>query len=151
MGSTSNDVILRSSEPFPPSNPQSWALLPINTQQNLCLWFGEETTSTTPSPAPSPLPALSLCLSLSLQLSPDSVPNTMDMESNKVTDTIKFLCSYGGKILPRYTDGELRYVGGLTRVLSVDRSISYTGSCYVASCTRFLRFRSCEFVRSMWI
>ncbi|XP_018813879.1 uncharacterized protein LOC108985876 [Juglans regia] len=50
----------------------------------------------------------------------------MGMESNKVTDTIKFLCSYGGKILPRYTDGELRYVGGLTRVLSVDRSISYT-------------------------
>ncbi|XP_059443705.1 protein PAL OF QUIRKY-like [Corylus avellana] len=47
------------------------------------------------------------------------------MESNRAAETIKFLCSYGGKILPRYTDGELRYVGGLTRVLAVDRSISF--------------------------
>ncbi|KAE8124311.1 hypothetical protein FH972_019209 [Carpinus fangiana] len=47
------------------------------------------------------------------------------MESNRAAETIKLLCSYGGKILPRYTDGELRYVGGLTRVLAVDRSISF--------------------------
>ncbi|KAM4115333.1 hypothetical protein ACJW30_04G141100 [Castanea mollissima] len=46
--------------------------------------------------------------------------------NNKNTETIKFLCSYGGKILPRYTDGALRYAGGLTRVLAVDRSISFT-------------------------
>uniref|UniRef100_A0A803PGW8 PB1 domain-containing protein n=1 Tax=Cannabis sativa TaxID=3483 RepID=A0A803PGW8_CANSA len=39
---------------------------------------------------------------------------------------IKFLCSYGGKILPRYPDGKLRYLGGDTRVLAVDRSISFT-------------------------
>ncbi|CAL5203290.1 unnamed protein product [Lathyrus oleraceus] len=39
---------------------------------------------------------------------------------------IKLLCSYGGKILPRSTDGELRYVGGHTRVLAVDRSISFS-------------------------
>ncbi|XVE85159.1 hypothetical protein DITRI_Ditri17bG0069200 [Diplodiscus trichospermus] len=39
--------------------------------------------------------------------------------------TIKFLCSYGGKILPRYPDGKLRYHGGETRVLAVDRSISF--------------------------
>ncbi|CAM8883562.1 unnamed protein product [Rhodiola kirilowii] len=38
---------------------------------------------------------------------------------------IKFLCSYGGRIMPRLTDGQLRYVGGYTRVLSVDRSISF--------------------------
>ncbi|XP_074309925.1 RAF-like serine/threonine-protein kinase PRAF [Silene latifolia] len=44
------------------------------------------------------------------------------IESNNV---IKFLCSYGGKILPRYPDGKLRYQGGHTRVLSVPRSISY--------------------------
>jgi hypothetical protein len=44
---------------------------------------------------------------------------------------IKFLCSYGGKILPRYPDGKLRYVGGDTRVLSVDRSLPFSGSCYV--------------------
>ncbi|KAL0327295.1 UNVERIFIED_CONTAM: hypothetical protein Sangu_1807500 [Sesamum angustifolium] len=38
---------------------------------------------------------------------------------------IKFFCSYGGRILPRYPDGKLRYHGGETRVLSVDRSISF--------------------------
>ncbi|KAF8399778.1 hypothetical protein HHK36_015648 [Tetracentron sinense] len=41
------------------------------------------------------------------------------------SNTIKLLCSYGGKILPRYPDGKLRYVGGETRVLAVDRSISF--------------------------
>lgn len=47
------------------------------------------------------------------------------MES-KPSQTIKLLCSYGGKILPRATDGELRYVGGHTRVLTIDRSISFS-------------------------
>nr|GMD23266.1 Octicosapeptide/Phox/Bem1p family protein isoform 1 [Ipomoea batatas] len=42
------------------------------------------------------------------------------------TNNIKFLCSYGGKILPRHPDGKLRYYGGETRVLSVDRSISFS-------------------------
>ncbi|KAL8150132.1 hypothetical protein V2J09_019940 [Rumex salicifolius] len=42
------------------------------------------------------------------------------------TSTIKFLCSYGGKILPRHSDAKLRYVGGHTRVLAVDRSISFS-------------------------
>ncbi|MBA0556583.1 hypothetical protein Golob_026669 [Gossypium lobatum] len=41
--------------------------------------------------------------------------------------TIKFLCSYGGKIVPRYPDGKLRYYGGETRVLAVDRSIPFSG------------------------
>ncbi|XP_057514322.1 protein PAL OF QUIRKY-like [Actinidia eriantha] len=41
------------------------------------------------------------------------------------TQTIKFLYSYGGKILPRRTDGKLRYVGGHTRVLAVDCSITF--------------------------
>ncbi|KAG6587445.1 hypothetical protein SDJN03_16010, partial [Cucurbita argyrosperma subsp. sororia] len=48
------------------------------------------------------------------------------MRSNAAAGTMKFLCSYGGKILPRQTDGKLRYVGGLTRVLAVDHSVSYS-------------------------
>ncbi|EPS60327.1 hypothetical protein M569_14476 [Genlisea aurea] len=44
---------------------------------------------------------------------------------SKVT-SMKFLYSYGGRILPRSSDGKLRYVGGHTRVLSVDRSIAYS-------------------------
>ncbi|XP_047963021.1 uncharacterized protein LOC125207639 isoform X1 [Salvia hispanica] len=46
------------------------------------------------------------------------------LNSHKLT--LKFLCSYGGRIIPRYPDGKLRYHGGDTRVLSVDRSISFS-------------------------
>ncbi|KAL5997416.1 hypothetical protein ACLOJK_008346 [Asimina triloba] len=54
-----------------------------------------------------------------------SQPSIMVEPTHKPNPTIKFLCSYGGKILPRYPDGKLRYVGGDTRVLSVDRSVTY--------------------------
>ena len=66
----------------------------------------------------------------------------MESNNNKNTETIKFLCNYGGKILPRYTDDTLRYAGGLTRVLAVDRSISFTGLCAFPFCI----FDFCEFV-----
>ncbi|KAL5982906.1 hypothetical protein ACLOJK_016985 [Asimina triloba] len=36
----------------------------------------------------------------------------------------KFMCSYGGKILPRPSDGQYKYVGGTTRVVSVPRDIT---------------------------
>ncbi|KAA8542224.1 hypothetical protein F0562_023613 [Nyssa sinensis] len=45
--------------------------------------------------------------------------------SKSRSNMIKFLSSYGGKILPRPTDGKLRYVGGCTRILAVDRSITF--------------------------
>ncbi|PKA49436.1 hypothetical protein AXF42_Ash016625 [Apostasia shenzhenica] len=37
----------------------------------------------------------------------------------------KFLCSFGGGILPRPLDGRLRYVGGETRIVAVPRDVSY--------------------------
>uniref|UniRef100_A0A5B6YPC5 PB1 domain-containing protein n=1 Tax=Davidia involucrata TaxID=16924 RepID=A0A5B6YPC5_DAVIN len=49
----------------------------------------------------------------------------MSRTSNSYNNTIKFLYSYGGKILPRRTDGKLCYVGGYTRILAVDRSITF--------------------------
>ena len=52
----------------------------------------------------------------------------MESNNNKNTETIKFLFRYGGKILPRYTDGTLRYARGLTGV-AIDLSISFTGLC----------------------
>ncbi|KAF7127019.1 hypothetical protein RHSIM_Rhsim11G0055400 [Rhododendron simsii] len=52
------------------------------------------------------------------------ISNTAD-ENAISTQKIKFLYSYGGKILPRCTDGKLRYAGGHTRVLSADRSITF--------------------------
>ncbi|KAI5058650.1 hypothetical protein GOP47_0026820 [Adiantum capillus-veneris] len=39
---------------------------------------------------------------------------------------VKFLCSHGGKILPRPSDKRLRYVGGDTRMISVPRHIQLT-------------------------
>ncbi|KAJ7942569.1 Mitogen-activated protein kinase kinase kinase [Quillaja saponaria] len=44
-----------------------------------------------------------------------------DMSSTK----IKFLCSFGGKILPRPSDGRLRYVGGETRIIRINKDISW--------------------------
>nr|GLL33024.1 uncharacterized protein LOC109156839 isoform X1 [Ipomoea trifida] len=47
------------------------------------------------------------------------------LNSNDETPRVKFLCSFGGSILPRPQDGKLRYVGGETRIVSVARDISY--------------------------
>ncbi|CAL9132854.1 unnamed protein product [Musa acuminata var. zebrina] len=38
---------------------------------------------------------------------------------------MKFLCSFGGKIIPRPSDGKLRYVGGDTRIIRISRDISW--------------------------
>lgn len=55
----------------------------------------------------------------------------MESKAKHSDTTIKFLCSYGGKILPRHTDGKLRYTGGHTRVLALRPSISFSGSFLV--------------------
>lgn len=39
---------------------------------------------------------------------------------------VRFMCSYGGRILPRPHDNQLRYVGGETRIVAVSRHISYS-------------------------
>ncbi|KAK7268661.1 hypothetical protein RIF29_21366 [Crotalaria pallida] len=38
---------------------------------------------------------------------------------------IKFLCSFGGRILPRPNDAKLRYVGGETRIISMRKNITW--------------------------
>ncbi|TYI70628.1 hypothetical protein E1A91_D08G234800v1 [Gossypium mustelinum] len=38
---------------------------------------------------------------------------------------MKLLCSFGGKILPRPSDGKLRYVGGETRIISIQKCLSW--------------------------
>lgn len=38
---------------------------------------------------------------------------------------VKFMCSYGGKIQPRPHDNQLSYIGGDTKILSVDRNIKF--------------------------
>lgn len=48
---------------------------------------------------------------------------------------IKILCSFGGRIMPRPSDGALKYIGGETRVLAVPRSIPFSGACSIPEVT----------------
>lgn len=41
------------------------------------------------------------------------------------SEKLKILCSFGGKILPRPSDGKLRYVGGETRIISLSKYPSW--------------------------
>ncbi|KAG8638196.1 uncharacterized protein LOC110630714 isoform X2 [Manihot esculenta] len=45
--------------------------------------------------------------------------------SDSLSGKMKVLCSFGGKILPRPSDGRLRYVGGDTRIIRITRDISW--------------------------
>ncbi|CAI8606975.1 unnamed protein product [Vicia faba] len=45
--------------------------------------------------------------------------------SDTSSTMIKCLCSFGGRILPRPSDGKLRYVGGQTRILRFRKDISW--------------------------
>ncbi|KFK26624.1 hypothetical protein AALP_AA8G273000 [Arabis alpina] len=42
------------------------------------------------------------------------------------TSKVKFMCSFGGKILARPSDGVLKYVGGETRIIAVSPDISFS-------------------------
>ncbi|XP_068652736.1 RAF-like serine/threonine-protein kinase PRAF [Aristolochia californica] len=61
-------------------------------------------------------------VSSSPELPIDEVAEDRDVSFGK---KVKFLCSFGGKILPRPSDGALRYVGGQTRIISVRRDIGF--------------------------
>lgn len=52
---------------------------------------------------------------------PAAVPGITSDEPPRV----KFLCSFGGTIMPRPQDGKLRYVGGETRIVSLPRDINF--------------------------
>ncbi|KAJ6713789.1 KINASE SUPERFAMILY WITH OCTICOSAPEPTIDE/PHOX/BEM1P DOMAIN-CONTAINING PROTEIN [Salix viminalis] len=45
-------------------------------------------------------------------------------ESN-FSGKMKFLCSFGGRVLPRPNDGKLRYVGGETRIISIRKNLTW--------------------------
>ncbi|KAK6231051.1 hypothetical protein QUC31_002569 [Theobroma cacao] len=45
--------------------------------------------------------------------------------SYRTSSKMKVLCSFGGKILPRPSDGKLRYVGGETRIIRIRKDISW--------------------------
>ncbi|KAI4323335.1 hypothetical protein L6164_022950 [Bauhinia variegata] len=46
-------------------------------------------------------------------------------DSDSSSMMMKVLCSFGGRILPRPSDGKLRYVGGETRLIRIRKDISW--------------------------
>ncbi|OMO65025.1 Phox/Bem1p [Corchorus olitorius] len=59
----------------------------------------------------------------------DSVASSPRSEHHAPHDAhtrVRFMCSFGGKILPRPHDNQLRYVGGDTRIVAVHRSTSFS-------------------------
>lgn len=59
-------------------------------------------------------------------LDDDSVaPSPRSDQFHDPPSRLRFMCSFGGKILPRPHDNQLRYVGGDTRIVAVNRSISF--------------------------
>ncbi|KAL8151462.1 hypothetical protein V2J09_021270 [Rumex salicifolius] len=55
----------------------------------------------------------------------DRVLRFASFEASDSPPMVKFLCSYGGKILPRPSDGKLRYVGGETHIIKISHKISW--------------------------
>ncbi|XP_011095730.1 uncharacterized protein LOC105175099 [Sesamum indicum] len=53
--------------------------------------------------------------------------HTLRSASSGASDSsnLKVLCSFGGRILPRPSDGKLRYVGGETRIIRVSKEITW--------------------------
>ncbi|KAI3782908.1 hypothetical protein L2E82_12966 [Cichorium intybus] len=69
------------------------------------------------------------CTSLSKPSAPSAIDSVPPLAHRASDDSqrgkIKFICSSGGKILPRPSDGKLRYVGGETRIVSIQKNISW--------------------------
>ncbi|XP_050220182.1 uncharacterized protein LOC126670483 isoform X2 [Mercurialis annua] len=51
-------------------------------------------------------------------------PFGREVSGNSFTGKMKLLCSFGGRILPRPSDGKLRYVGGETRIISIRKTVT---------------------------
>ncbi|KAL5787884.1 hypothetical protein ACOSP7_004833 [Xanthoceras sorbifolium] len=52
-------------------------------------------------------------------------PPPWEDQQNPQNYKVKFMCSYGGKIHPRPHDNQLAYIGGETKIFSVDRNIKF--------------------------
>ncbi|KAK5841031.1 uncharacterized protein LOC108475308 [Gossypium arboreum] len=51
--------------------------------------------------------------------------NSAGVTEGTFASKMKFLCSFGGRILPRPNDGKLRYVGGETRIISIKKNLTW--------------------------
>lgn len=50
-------------------------------------------------------------------------PHGMHFSEGSLSGKMKVLCSFGGRILPRPSDGKLRYAGGETRIISIRKNV----------------------------
>lgn len=77
-----------------------------------------------------PVPAndLDSCPADSVSSTPRSVDyhNLHDDGASALQTRLRFMCSFGGKILPRPHDNQLRYVGGDTRIVAVHRHTTFS-------------------------
>ncbi|KAM7506150.1 hypothetical protein LguiB_005054 [Lonicera macranthoides] len=62
----------------------------------------------------------------SLPSSPRSDHHSSKFSNDTVLPRVRFMCSFGGKILPRPHDNQLRYVGGDTRIVAVNRHSTFS-------------------------
>ncbi|KAK9289172.1 hypothetical protein L1049_017646 [Liquidambar formosana] len=60
-----------------------------------------------------------------LESPPAYHPHGGGVLSHSLSGKMKFLCSSGGRILPRPIDGKLRYVGGETRIVSIRKNLTW--------------------------
>ncbi|KAG6667790.1 uncharacterized protein LOC122316439 [Carya illinoinensis] len=52
-------------------------------------------------------------------------PHGPEISEASFPGKMKILCSFGGRILPRPSDGKLRYVGGETRIISIRKNVTW--------------------------
>ncbi|BBN18896.1 protein MpPRAF [Marchantia polymorpha subsp. ruderalis] len=74
------------------------------------------------------------------EAAPDHSSTPSDDGKDFPSSRVKFMCSFGGKILPRPSDQQLRYVGGQTRIIGINRDVNFSelrnkmresfGQCY---------------------
>ncbi|KAK9156075.1 hypothetical protein Sjap_003555 [Stephania japonica] len=55
-----------------------------------------------------------------------SSPRSDYSHDQHTSSSIRFMCSFGGQILPRPHDNQLRYVGGETRIVALHRPASFS-------------------------
>ncbi|XP_068660046.1 uncharacterized protein [Aristolochia californica] len=83
------------------------------------MWVGEKGCSSTQTHHSRKLS--NNCLE---EINVDLGYSTSESGKSDSSSKLKFLCSFGGKILPRPSDGKLRYVGGETRIISIRVNLS---------------------------
>ncbi|KAI3772904.1 hypothetical protein L6452_04098 [Arctium lappa] len=116
----SNEALLRNNGNHYPGYEELGVMLGLQRVDSVCSSDTAESTSARGSLSRPSAPSAT-----------DSAPSLVHRPSGSgVSDDsqrgkIKFICSSGGKILPRPSDGKLRYVGGETRIVSIQKNISW--------------------------